>query len=460
MKPLKRAVIEIDLESLKIGLPQISDFLDENFPLILKALQGKKIRLGGSFTIPERRITGRIIDTTPALSRNEYGVHGIEGARIEKFRVIGCGYISIYVYIAFNPEVKEPGELTELAPNSLFVKRTPAFIVWTISNRCNLACHHCYYFPQPSHEIPHLELEDCYRVLDAIASTGVLTVSLSGGEILLLKDIKPIISYARQKGLSIIFNSNLILMDGSMADFLKSQEVDLVITSLESANEAIHDRLRGKGAFVKTVAGIRQCLQSGLCTGINMAVTKYNWEGLTELVHFAQNLGVSFIKFEALIPRGRAVDNYETLAPSVEEYQRIAAEIDSLCTAYQSQIPIIVSNVFERIAEGSRNFCCPSGQLFYTITHDGHVAICPSLTRVNLESVNVLTSSFQDYLLAQSFREKGKYDRECMDCAYFEVCKSGCFSRSFFKNGNVSSRDPMCELLQTEKLIKKKDEGE
>lgn len=455
MKQLKRAIVEIDLESLNIGLHQIEDFLKENFTLILKSLQGKKIRLGGSFIIPGQGITGRVIDTTPALQRDEFGTGGIEDARLEKFRVIGCGYISIYVYIEFGPKVNDNPVLEELEPNRLFVRRTPAFMVWTISNRCNLFCSHCYYFPQNDQEIPHLDLEDCYRVLDAIAGTGVLTVSLSGGEPLLIKDIQSIVSYAKEKGLKIIFNSNLTLMDDAMAGFLKSQDVALVITSLESAQGEIHDRLRGEGAFAKTVQGIRHCVQNGISTGINMAVTKLNCEGLTNIVHFARELGVSFIKFEALIPRGRAVSNYESLAPSVSEYRRIAAEIDAICKEYYSRIPIIVSNVFERITEGSSNLCCPSGQLFYTITHGGDVAICPSLTRVSIEPVNVLHTSFQKYLEAESFRDQGVYDEECLACAYFEVCKGGCFSRSYFKNGKVTSRDPMCELLQTEFLIKK-----
>ncbi|MBI5555429.1 MAG: radical SAM protein [Elusimicrobia bacterium] len=451
-KYLKSVTIEVDLETLDIGLHQVKGFLNKKLNCILEKLKNKEIVLGRSFSIPENRIIGRIIDTYPLLEKDKYGVCDIKGAKIKKFRVVGCGYISIYIYFEFKipKENVRAEKFLKLGPNDLFVKRTPSFIVWTISNRCNLYCQHCYYFPKPNIGIPHLSLKDCRKVIDEIANTGVNIVSLSGGEPLMIKDIKKVITYTKSKGLKMIFNSNLCLMEKETAEFLKKMDIDLVITSLESADGNIHDKLRGEGSFHKTIRGIKYCVEAGLNIGINTAVTKLNYRGLKDIVEFGEELGVSFFKFEALIPRGRAVKNFNSLSPLAKEYIKIANDIDGICEKYFDRIPIIISNVFERLIENKINFCCPSGQLFYTITHNGNIAICPSLTHIDYKQGNLIKSSFRKYLMEKSFREKEQYDKYCLKCRYFEICKSGCFSRSYFKNGNVSSRDPLCEMFENE----------
>ena len=427
----------------------MESFFADKLSLVVKEFQGKQIVVGGSFAISAHRIIGRIVDASPRLRQQDYGYCCIPGATLEKFRVVGCGYISVYLYIKFFPkELAEPPNLGRLGANALFVDRTPAFVVWTISPYCNLTCRHCYFYKGKRSDDRPLEYDKCCAVLDAISAGGVRMVSFSGGEPLLMKDIRGVLEYAKALSLKAILNSNLTRANAELIEFLKAVQVDMVITSVESSQSVVHDSLRGGGSFGKTLNAISMSVARGINIGINTAVTKLNFRGLRHLVDFARECGVSFVKFEALIPQGRAADNYGLLAPDIADYRFIAEEIDGICDEYFNKIPIIISNVFERIVEKRINFSCPSGKLFFTVTHRGDLAYCPSLIEESATPYNLLERPLNECLALLRSSSKAQYESKCITCDYFTVCQSGCFSRSFYDRGDIWACDPLCELFE------------
>ncbi len=62
---------------------------------------------------------------------------------------------------------------------------------WEVTYRCNEKCSHCYLdVLPPGAKVPgELSTEEAKRVIDELAEMGVLTISFSGGEVFLRKDI-------------------------------------------------------------------------------------------------------------------------------------------------------------------------------------------------------------------------------------------------------------------------------
>src|SRR5574344_2807339 len=63
-----------------------------------------------------------------------------------------------------------------------------SIIIWNMTNRCNLLCHHCY-SKASANEKETLALEDILNTIPKLKIAGVNFVIFSGGEPLLRKDI-------------------------------------------------------------------------------------------------------------------------------------------------------------------------------------------------------------------------------------------------------------------------------
>ncbi|MCL2427204.1 MAG: radical SAM protein [Oscillospiraceae bacterium] len=449
LKQLKNFTVEIDLETLQIDLRELGTFFRQNWNSIKKNIEGCQIHIGATVTVEPEGIIGRIIDTMPLLKCGEIGFCALGSTQLKHFKVIGCGYISVYLYVEIESAVMSaPSYLDKMLPKSVFLHREPVFVVWTISNVCNLSCSHCYYYSDKVDGKPYTKFEDCLAIVDNIAAAGVRCVSLSGGEPLMVPHLGKVIEYCKTKGLRVILNSNLVTMTSAVADMLTEARVDLIVTSLESDRACEHDLMRGIGAFESTTAGIRMCVNAGLNIGVNMAVTKINLNRISQVLNYAYTLGVGFLKYEALIPCGKAEQNYDSLAPSWNEYVKIAEKIDCLAKNEYSEIPIIMSNLFERIANTKKNYCCPSGYLFYTVTHKGDLVICPSLAKAHSGKQNLLQDNFSVFI-KKNYEKNDRRHSICKACEYGAVCEGGCFSRSYYSTGNIFSRDPMCAWLET-----------
>ncbi|XQC05621.1 radical SAM protein [Arcobacter cryaerophilus gv. pseudocryaerophilus] len=63
-----------------------------------------------------------------------------------------------------------------------------SIIIWNMTNRCNLLCHHCY-SKASANEKESLSLEDILKTIPKLKIANINFVIFSGGEPLLRKDI-------------------------------------------------------------------------------------------------------------------------------------------------------------------------------------------------------------------------------------------------------------------------------
>ena len=126
----------------------------------------------------------------------------------------------------------------------------------------------------------------------------------TGGEPFLRKDLFAILDYARESGFSTSLMSNGTLIDNVLARRIREARVVDVQISLDGL-EPTHDSLRGDGSYNRTLNGIRNLVDQGVETNINLTVSRINMGQTRWLVDLAEELGVSGIAFSRLVPTGR-----------------------------------------------------------------------------------------------------------------------------------------------------------
>jgi MoaA/NifB/PqqE/SkfB family radical SAM enzyme len=136
-------------------------------------------------------------------------------------------------------------------------------VVWNVTRRCNLKCVHCYSESENREYDGELNKEESLRFLDSLADFRAPVVLFSGGEPLIRKDLFELISHARSKGMRAVVSTNGTLITEDVALKLKDAGLSYVGVSLDGLRDR-HDYFRGlKGAFDRSVEGIRACIKAG-----------------------------------------------------------------------------------------------------------------------------------------------------------------------------------------------------
>ena len=118
----------------------------------------------------------------------------------------------------------------------------PVILNWTLSNRCNFQCSHCYSRLDPTDD--DLDFETICRLLDKAAAAKVLSINFGGGEPLLHQDLFAVARHATDLGIVVSLNSNGSLIDGEAAGKLEQSGVKKVGISIDSARADVHDTLQ------------------------------------------------------------------------------------------------------------------------------------------------------------------------------------------------------------------------
>ncbi|HWR71362.1 MAG TPA: radical SAM protein [Dehalococcoidia bacterium] len=319
------------------------------------------------------------------------------------------------------------------------MKGTPFdfFVQFHLTERCNLACRHCYQ-SGPVSEMNYEEIcgviADVKTTIEGWAKDYAMDVSPSlhftGGEPLLRGDLFPILRYAWGCGFSTSLMSNGTLIDAVTAKQLRRAQVRDVQISLDGL-EATHDKLRGSGSYQRTLTGIRNLAGEGLEVHLNVTVSRLNMNQTKGLVALAEEAGAGSIAFSRLVPSGRG----KKLVRHVLTVEEVAAFYSDL-RQYRNNTKVIVTSrdPLASIADLDGDVPqtelpmggCAAGMFGVTIMADGAVMPC---RRMDLPIGNIKTGSFRD-LWADSpvlwqLRTRKDYHGSCQTCRYWPACR-GC----------------------------------
>jgi len=156
--------------------------------------------------------------------------------------------------------------------------------------QCDLECEHCYLDDKKRRILP---TDFWLGVLDQAAAMGVFTVTFSGGEIFLRKDLFTLIAHARSVGLFVHLKSHGGYIDPPAAARLASLGVSSVALSYYASDPAIHDAItRHAGSHAKTRAALEHLSRAGILTVASCVVMQRNRDAWRTVIAECDALGV------------------------------------------------------------------------------------------------------------------------------------------------------------------------
>lgn len=164
-----------------------------------------------------------------------------------------------------------------------------------VTYKCQCRCSHCGTMTYATPGREELGEEETLSLIRQAAGLGAGGFYFFGGEPLLVPWLPRLISEARRLGLVTSLDTNGVLLDRRAAAALRGAGLDRIGVSLDSADEAEHDRLRGyPGAWRAAVDALRFCAEEGMEVCASTYATKESLRdgGLDRTIALARRLGV------------------------------------------------------------------------------------------------------------------------------------------------------------------------
>ncbi len=156
--------------------------------------------------------------------------------------------------------------------------------------QCDLDCEHCY-LDDKKHRI--LPTSFWFDVLDQAAGLGIFSVIMSGGEVLLRKDLFELVAHARRLGIYVHLKSHGGHIDRDVAQRLAAAGVTSVTLSYYATEAAIHDAItRRPGSHARTRAALAHLVDAGIITVASCAVMQRNRDAWRAVVAECEAIGV------------------------------------------------------------------------------------------------------------------------------------------------------------------------
>lgn len=380
----------------------------------------------------------------------------------------GRGTVSGVVRHQNRPLTEVPGKYLA------FVQEYRPVVFWNLTDRCNLACAHCYGRSGPdSGTEGELSTDEALALTDDFAATGVPLILLSGGEPLLREDLPELARAAGERGIRTALSTNGTLITPGAARMIRDAGIGYVGISLDGASPETHDAFRGtRGAFERAMEGFARCREAGIRTGLRVTLTKENYRELAALIDLAAAEGASRFCLYWLVPSGRGNEVYDRLQVGPDEVDgaltllyRKARETDpgamEFLTVDAPQDCVHLLRAMER--DGSPDVCeaealvrslnggCSAGTRVANVDPRGDVYPCQFARSPGFLVGNVRERPFsriwqdaQNPVLSRFRATPRDLSGKCGRCGYRDLCGGGCRVRAYAAGGDHAAPDPFC----------------
>ncbi|NLV46478.1 MAG: radical SAM protein [Candidatus Hydrogenedentes bacterium] len=318
-----------------------------------------------------------------------------------------------------------------------YLGRPPRYlpvILLFVTDRCNLRCRMCGVCEREGTQDTSGELTtDQYKAVITSAATrlGTSLASISGGEPLLRADIFEIIRFAVDAGISTHICTNGLLLNRERAERLRDAGIAAVSVSVDSPDASIHEYLRGSGTFQGAVDAIQLLRDTApdIQVGINYLITRLNYRNMTDMVAYAERLGVQQIKFAPvhanLLHRLKAKSELDELYFAPEDLADLQREIDRLkerCrTTWLSTTSATFHDGIVSFYAQPRKFKCYAGYMVCAIGPAGQVAPCCDMDSPFSVQDRPLDVIWRDPAFHELRRRVDRCDVPCWDTTNTEL---------------------------------------
>jgi len=169
-----------------------------------------------------------------------------------------------------------------------------AWKLWLYTNYdCNLTCKYCVARSGPNVPRRALPAPVIRQLVDEAAALHFSHLFLTGGEPFLLPDIYETLAYSSSRLPTTVLTNATLLHDKQLdkLDAIRNEQL-LVQVSLDGPDPETHDVYRGRGTWVRTIAGLQRLLHRGYRVRIGTTETPANTAHMMALRSFLDGIGI------------------------------------------------------------------------------------------------------------------------------------------------------------------------
>ena len=246
-----------------------------------------------------------------------------------------------------------------------------------IENRCNLKCEHCYESTETHPGFRYaLSLSDYAKIFDDLKELGVLSITFTGGEIFLRRDVLDIVALARQKRFDVSLFTSGTLIDEKKAAKLAELKVKNVEISVYSHDPAVHDAFtQTPGSHARSVNALRLLAEHGVSTVLKANLMTFNVGHIDELIQLAKSVGADYQFDPTVKPRMDGDRSPLQYAVPPEQIRKLVLNRPDLYTAFQRFAPGELCSGDKSLLE-EEDILCGAARGLISLSADGGVYAC------------------------------------------------------------------------------------
>ena len=329
------------------------------------------------------------------------------------------------------------------------------FLFLYITEKCQLRCEHCYMGDRLDRErymSPALveEILTALRIL-----YGQYKVYLLGGEPTTHPYLDEILTTCKAQGYKVVITSNG-LIPAKRWPILDHERIDSFSFSLDGAQPATHEAMRGPNTFRPLVASMRRAVEEGFQTRAIFTVTTLNIGDVVAAIDLAEQLGLEMLSFHYFTPTGRGMRNPHFQLPPAHwirlcEQLREEASRRSIRIFYPPSF--VTGEELQRLVTLGYRGCTARNLERLAIFPDRRVYICSAFFDTDLHY-----GEFRDGRIIPRTRRGAseltlvnQLSANCRSCPHSSGCRGGCAAYDYFER-TLASHDcdrtiiPVCPL--------------
>jgi len=337
-----------------------------------------------------------------------------------------------------------------------------------LTEKCNQKCFHCYNYWRYSEEIGKNELDtqDFLSIVKKLATAGINSVTLTGGEPFLKPGLVfAILEACKENSIKASINSNATLIKDSDAIKIRELGVTHVLVSL-LGSEKTHNSITNSNTFKKACAGITAMVNNKVKVSVNMAVSKLNLRELRNVGMIAKDFGAITFCATPVVPSHQSNKKFLLDGEECKQMLRILLKIKNDFKIRIDTLEPIARCLFKEEEEDEfidffGNRICSAAVTTCAISSKGTVRPC---IHADVEFGNLLYENFFDIWEKMKFwASPDILPNGCKSCKAVMICEGGCRMSAKLIHGRYDGNDmymkgPITNTDRVRKLPFKKEE--
>ena len=329
----------------------------------------------------------------------------------------------------------------------------PICLTWELTYACNLQCIHCL-SSSGRRDPRELTTKEAEAVIDELQRMQVFYINIGGGEPTIRSDFWHLVDYATDHGVGVKFSTNGSRIDATVARKLTAMDYVDVQISIDGADAATNDAVRGEGSFEVAQQAMKHLHDAGF-TGfkISVVMTRHNIGQVDRFEAMAKKLDAE-LRLTRFRPSGRGADSWHELHPTDTQQRQL----------YQwllDRPEVLTGDSFFHLSALGEPLpglnLCGAGRVVCLIDPIGDVYACPFVLHDEFRAGSVRDQGgfarvWQHSELFAELREPQSAGA-CASCGHFDACQGGCMAAKFFTGIPLDGPDPECVLGHGEPLV-------